>query len=145
MIPVVSEGEAGERKQAEIDYPQAIGEDGRAWLRSKPFGNEPRETARLLIGFGYGVQLLDLRAGMSLCQLGFGSGWMTRFPAGHRPGRLERLLGVARLRDTRRFHITRKRLFSNAPSEVAAHVAGPLVYRALGPFWTQIWLRARAT
>src|SRR2546430_12054242 len=83
MIPVVSEGEAGERKQAEIDYPQAIGEDGRAWLRSKPFGNEPRETARLLIDFGYAVQLLDLRAGMSLCELGCGSGWMTRFAARH--------------------------------------------------------------
>src|SRR5438876_2021485 len=83
MIPVVSEGEAGERKQAEIDYPQAIGEDGRAWLRSKPFGNEPRESARLLIDFGYVLQLLDLRAGMSFCELGCGSGWMTRFAARH--------------------------------------------------------------
>ena len=83
MIPVVSEGEAGERKQAEIDYPQAIGEDGRAWLRSKPFGNEPRESARLLIDFGYVLQLLDLRTGMSFCELGCGSGWMTRFAARH--------------------------------------------------------------
>src|SRR5256714_2639948 len=71
------------RKQAEIDYPQAIGESGRAWLRSKPFGNEPRESARLLIDFGYVLQLLDLRAGMSLCELGCGSGWMTRFAARH--------------------------------------------------------------
>jgi len=248
MIPVVSEGEAGERKQAEIDYPQAIGEDGRAWLRSKPFGNEPRETARLLIDFGYVVQLLDLRAGMSLCELGCGSGWMTRFAArhglhaegydispemieiarelaaeegldvhfeagdmeqldlgrrfdacllydalhhtpraelvfatahralkpggtlllaepnwkhrfqgreaadqygvtelGYSPRRLKRLLREAGFTEIHRFHNTRKRLFSNAPSEVAAHVAEPLVYRALGPFWTQIWLRARAT
>src|SRR5436190_19943698 len=70
-------------KQAEIDYPQAIGESGRAWLRSKPFGNEPRESARLLIDFGYVLQLLDLRAGMSFCELGCGSGWMTRFAARH--------------------------------------------------------------
>src|SRR5437763_486775 len=71
------------RKQAEIDYPQAIGESGRAWLRSKPFGNEPRESARLLIDFGHVLQLLDLRAGMSLCELGCGSGWMSRFAARH--------------------------------------------------------------
>src|SRR5438552_17056078 len=71
------------RKQAEIDYPQAIGDDGRAWLRSKPFGKVPRESARLLIDFGYVLQLLDLRPGMSLCELGCGSGWMTRFAARH--------------------------------------------------------------
>src|SRR5919197_1120702 len=29
------------------------------------------------------LQLLDLRAGMSLCELGCGSGWMTRFAARH--------------------------------------------------------------
>src|SRR5947207_5025755 len=45
---------------------------------SKPFGNTPRESARLLIDFGYVLQLLDLRSGMSLCELGCGSGWMTR-------------------------------------------------------------------
>ena len=39
------------RKQAEIDYPQAAGEQGRAWIRSKPFGHHPRETARFLIDF----------------------------------------------------------------------------------------------
>src|SRR5256885_6784522 len=71
------------RRQAEIDYPSAVGESGRAWLRSKPFGNEPRESARLLIDFGHVLQLLDLRAGMSLCELGCGSGWMTRFAARH--------------------------------------------------------------
>ena len=248
MIPVVSEGEAGERKQAEIDYPQAIGEDGRAWLRSKPFGNEPRETARLLIDFGYVVQLLDLRAGMSLCELGCGSGWMTRFAARHglhaegydispemieiarelaaeegldvhfeagdmeqldlgrrfdtcllydalhhspradlvlasarralRPGgrvllaepnwtqrfegrkavgeygvtelgytprKLKRILRDQGFTDIHRFHPVRKRLPSNSPRDVALHLGGPLAYRALGPFWTQIWLRARAS
>ena len=70
-----------ERKQAEIDYPHAIGDEGRAWLRSKPFGHDPRESARLLIDFGYILQLLDLRAGMTLCELGCGSGWMTRLPS----------------------------------------------------------------
>ena len=32
------------RKQAEIVSPASIGEEGRAWLRSKPFGNTPRES-----------------------------------------------------------------------------------------------------
>jgi 2-polyprenyl-3-methyl-5-hydroxy-6-metoxy-1,4-benzoquinol methylase len=238
----------GARKQAEIDYPRAAGEEGRAWIRSKPFGHDPRETARLLIDFGYVLQLLDLHAGTTLCELGCGSGWMTRFAArhgvqaegydispemieiareqaeaenldvrfeaadmeqldlGHRfdaclvydalhhspradlvlttahralkpggrlllaepnwkhrfqgrdaageygvtelgytPRKLKKLLRDAGFTDVRRFHNNRKRLFSNTPRETAAHLAEPLVYRLLGPFWTQIWLRARAT
>jgi 2-polyprenyl-3-methyl-5-hydroxy-6-metoxy-1,4-benzoquinol methylase len=240
-------GENG-RKQAEIDYPRAAGEEGRAWIRSKPFGNDPRETARLLIDFGYVLQLLDLHAGTTLCELGCGSGWMTRFAArhgvqaegydispemieiareqaeaenldvrfeaadmeqldlGHRfdacllydalhhspradlvlatahralkpggrlllaepnwkhrfqgrgaaghygvtelgysPHKLKKLMREAGFTDVRRFHNNRKRLFSNTPREMAAHLTEPLVYRLLGPFWTQIWLRARAT
>jgi 2-polyprenyl-3-methyl-5-hydroxy-6-metoxy-1,4-benzoquinol methylase len=70
-----------DRKQAEIEYPQAVGESGKAWLRTKPFRHDPRETARLLIDFGYVVQLLDLHAGTSLCELGCGPGWMTRLAA----------------------------------------------------------------
>jgi 2-polyprenyl-3-methyl-5-hydroxy-6-metoxy-1,4-benzoquinol methylase len=236
------------RKQAEIDYPTRAGEEGRAWIRSKPFGHNPRETARLLIDFGHVLQLLDLHAGSSLVELGCGSGWMTRFAArhgvqaegydispemiaiareeaeregldvvfeagdyeqldlGHRfdacliydalhhserpdlvlaaahralkPGgrlllvepnwkhrfqgreasdaygttelgysshRLKKLVRGAGFTDLRRFHNNRKRLFSNAPGDTAAHLAEPLTYRLLGPFWTQIWLRARAT
>jgi 2-polyprenyl-3-methyl-5-hydroxy-6-metoxy-1,4-benzoquinol methylase len=236
-----------ERKQAEIDYPAAVGEEGRRWIHSKPFGHNPRETARLLIDFGYVLQLLDLHAGSSLVELGCGSGWMTRlavrqgvhaegydispemieiarteaeregveahFEAGdyeqldlgrrfdacllydalhhsghpelvlaaaHRalkpggrlllaepnwkqrfqgrdaaeaygttelgysPHRLKRLLREAGFTDIRRFHNNRKRLFSNTPADTAAHLAEPLVYRLLAPFWTQIWLRARA-
>ena len=238
----------GERKQAEIDYPQAIGEEGRAWIRSKPFGHHPRETARLLIDFGYVLQLLDLHLGVTLCELGCGSGWMTRFAArhgvhaegydispemieiareqaeaenldvrfeaadmeqldlgrrfdacllydalhhspradlvlatahralkpggrlllaepnwkhrfqgrdaageygvselGYSPRMLKKLLREAGFTEIRRFHNNRKRLFSNTPRETAAHIAEPLVYRLLGPFWTQIWLRARTT
>jgi 2-polyprenyl-3-methyl-5-hydroxy-6-metoxy-1,4-benzoquinol methylase len=236
-----------ERKQAEIDYPHAIGETGRAWVRSKPFGNEPRETARLLIDFGYVLQLLDLRPGVSLCELGCGSGWMTRLAArhgvhaegydispemieiareqaeaegvgarfeaadmetlelgrrfdacllydalhhspradlvfttahrtlkpggrlllaepnwkqrfqgrwaageygvtefGYSPRTLKKLMREAGFTEIRRFHNNRKRLFSNTPRDTAAHVAEPLVYRFLAPFWTQIWLRATA-
>jgi 2-polyprenyl-3-methyl-5-hydroxy-6-metoxy-1,4-benzoquinol methylase len=236
-----------ERKQAEIDYPRAAGEEGRAWIRSKPFGNEPRETARLLIDFGYVLQLLDLHAGSSLCELGCGSGWMTRFAArqgvraegydispemieiaraqagaenldvrfetadmeqldlgrrfdacllydalhhspradlvlatahralkpggrlllaepnwkhrfqgrgaageygvtelGYSPRRLKKLLREAGFTDVRRFHNNRKRLYSNRPRDTAAHLAEPIVYRLLAPFWTQIWLRGRA-
>jgi SAM-dependent methyltransferase len=235
------------RKQAEIDYPRAIGEEGRVWLRTKPFGNIPRESARLLIDFGHVLQLLDLQPGMSLCELGCGSGWMTRFATrhgvhaegydispemieiareladeehlethfevadmetldlgrrfdtcllydalhhtpradlvfatarralkprgrlllaepnwkhrfqgreaageygvtelGYTPRRLKRLLREQGFGEIRRFHNTRKRLFSNAPRDVAAHLAEPLAYRVLAPFWTQIWLRARA-
>lgn len=238
---------AEDRKQAEIDYPAAVGEEGRAWLRTKPFRHEPRETARLLIDFGYVVQLLDLQAGMSLCEVGCGPGWMTRLAArhgvqaegfdispemieiarelaaaegveasfeaadmetldlgrrfdtcliydalhhsaradlvlasahralkpggrlllaepnwkqrfegrpataawgttelGYSPRKLKRLLRDAGFVGIQRFHNNRKRLFSNAPVEIAAHLAEPLVYRILAPFWTQIWLRARA-
>jgi len=235
------------RKQAEIEYPRAAGEAGRAWIRSKPFGHNPRETARFLIDFGYVLQLLDLHAGSSLVELGCGSGWMTRLAARHgvraagfdispdmieiareeatregvevtfeagdyeqldlgrsfdacllydalhhserpelvlaaahralRPGgrlllaepnwkqrfqgrgasetygttelgynprHLKKLMRDAGFTEIRRFHNNRKRLFSNAPADTAAHLAEPFVYRLLAPFWTQIWLRARA-
>jgi 2-polyprenyl-3-methyl-5-hydroxy-6-metoxy-1,4-benzoquinol methylase len=237
-----------QRKQAEIDYPRAVGDEGREWIRSKPFGHNPRESARLLIDFGYALQLLDLHAGSTLVELGCGSGWMTRFAARHgvhaegydispemieiaraeaeregldvrfeagdyeqldlgrrfdacliydalhhserpelvlaaarralKPGgrlllaepnwkhrfqgrdasdaygttelgyssrRLKHLVREAGFTDVRRFHNNRKRLFSNGPRDAAAHLAEPLVYRLLAPFWTQIWLRARAT
>jgi SAM-dependent methyltransferase len=239
---------AEERKRAEIDYPAAVGEEGRRWLRTKPFQHEPRMTARLLIDFGYVLQLLDLHAGTTLCELGCGSGWMTRLAGrqgvravgydispemieiarrlaeeedvdvefevadmesldlgrrfdtcliydalhhspradlvlgsahralrpggrfllaepnwkhrfqgraaageygvtemGYSPRRLKRLLREAGFTQIERFHNNRKRLFSNAPREVAAHLVEPAVYRALGVFWTQIWLRARAS
>jgi 2-polyprenyl-3-methyl-5-hydroxy-6-metoxy-1,4-benzoquinol methylase len=235
-----------ERKQAEAEYPERVGEEGRAWIRSKPFANEPRETARHLIDAGYVIELLDLRPGMRFVELGCGSGWLTRFVARHglhaegydispqmieiargearaegvvakfdvadyeqldlgrsfdacltydalhhserpelvlatahralRPGglllvsepnwkqryqgrdasdaygttelgysprRLKRLLRDAGFTEIRRFHNNRKRLFSNAPADVLAHLAEPIVYRVLAPFWTQIWLRAR--
>lgn len=236
-----------ERKQAEADYPDAIGEAGRHWLETKPFGNEPRETARLLIDFGYVLQLLDLRPGMSLVELGCGPGWMTRlaarhgvdahgydispqmieiarrraeaeqvparfevgdmeeldlgrsfdacliydalhhspradlvFGAAHRalkpggrlllaepnwkhrfegkrasaewgttelgysPRRLKALMRAAGFHRLQRFHNNRKRLYGNAPRDLLVHLAEPLLYRALAPFWTEIWLRAKA-
>jgi 2-polyprenyl-3-methyl-5-hydroxy-6-metoxy-1,4-benzoquinol methylase len=67
-----------ERKQAEIDYPRAVGEAGRAWLRRKPFWSTPDETARLLLDFAHVVQLLELQPGVSLCELGCGPGWISR-------------------------------------------------------------------
>ncbi len=235
------------RKQAERDYPARVDEAGRDWLRSKPFVNSPRETARHLIDFGYVVQLLELHRGVRLCELGCGSGWMTRFAdphgveavgydispemieiareqaaaegvaaqfevgdmeeldlgrtfdaclsydalhhssrpdlvigsafralrpdgrlllaepnwkhrfqgrlvsseygtteLGYSPRRLKQLLRKEGFTDIRRFHNNRKRLFGNRPADVLSHLAEPLVYRALGPFWTQIWLRATA-
>ena len=235
-----------ERKRAEVEYPDRVGEAGRDWLRTKPFANDPRETARHLIDAGYVIELLELRAGMRFVELGCGPGWMTRFIARHgleaagydispamieiareqarqeglevryevadmedvdlgrrfdacllydalhhsrspelvlrsafrslRPGgrlllaepnwkqrfegreasqqygttelgypprRLKRALREAGFVDVERFHNNRKRLFSNRPLDVLAHVAEPLAYRVLGPFWTQIWLRRR--
>ncbi|MDQ2980830.1 MAG: class I SAM-dependent methyltransferase [Actinomycetota bacterium] len=235
------------RKQAEIEYPNAVGEDGRAWLREKPFGHEPRMTSRLIIDFGYVVQLLGLHPGMTLCELGCGSGWMSRFAArqgvyaegwdisqqmieiardlaeaegvadeaqfhvgdmetldlerrfdavliydalhhspradlvfaaarralkpggrillaepnwkhrfqgrpaseeygvtelGYSPRQLKRLLRDAGFTKIQRFHNNRKRLFSNTPAQVLAHLTEPIAFRILAPFWTQIWLRA---
>lgn len=234
-------------KRAEIEYPQAAGEAGKEWLRTKPFRHEPRETARLLIDFGYVLQLLELHAGTKLCELGCGPGWMTRLAArqgveavgydispemieiaceqarlegvdvsfevadmeqldlgrrfdacllydalhhsgspelvlgsalralrpggrlllaepnwkqrfegreasrrfgttelGYSPRRLKRALMEVGFIEIERFHNNRKRLFSNSPRDLLAHVAEPIAYRVLAPFWTQIWLRAVA-
>ena len=60
---------------------------------------------------------------------------------GYSPRRLKRLLREAGFTEVRRFHNNRKRLFSNSPADTAAHLAEPLTYRLLAPFWTQIWLR----
>jgi 2-polyprenyl-3-methyl-5-hydroxy-6-metoxy-1,4-benzoquinol methylase len=246
FVAVSDPGE--ERKQAEIDYPDAIGEEGRAWLRKKPFWSRPNETARLLIDFAHVVQLLELEPGMTLCELGCGPGWISRLAArqgvhpegydispdmiqiareqaaeegleisyevadmeqldlgrrfdtcllydalhhsprpdlvlatahkalrpggrlllaepnwahrfggreaagtygvtelGYTPHRLKHLLRDQGFTEIERFHPVRKRLPSNAPRDVALHLAGPFAYRVLAPVWTQIWLRARAS
>ena len=237
-----------DRKQAEIDYPNAVGESGRTWIRLKPFQSTPDETARLLMDFADVVQLLELAPGMTLCELGCGSGWISRLAArhgvkaegydispdmieiareqaaeegldvryetgdmeqldlgrrfdtcllydalhhspraelvlasarralkpggnlllaepnwtqrfegrkavgeygvtelGYTPHKLKRILRDQGFTDIHRFHPVRKRLPSNSPRDVAVHLGGPFAYRALGPFWTQIWLRARAS
>ena len=235
------------RKRAEVDYPERVGDAGREWLRTKPFANDPRETARHLIDAGYVIELLGLRPGLRFVELGCGPGWMTRFVArhgldargydispamieiareqaraenveahfdaadferldlghtfdacltydalhhsasperviasahralkpgglllvsepnwkqrfqgrdaadefgttelGYSPRRLKRLLKAEGFTDVRRFHNNRKRLFGNRPADVLAHLAEPITYRVLAPFWTQVWLRARA-
>ena len=63
---------------------------------------------------------------------------------GYTPAHLKRALSDAGFARIERFHNNRKRLYGNSPKDVAAHVAEPLVYRALAPFWTQIWLRGVA-
>ena len=236
-----------QRKRAEIDYPRALGEAGRNWLRKKPFESTPDETARLLVDFAHIVQLLELQPGMTLCELGCGPGWISRLAArqgvlpegydispdmieiareaaaaegldipyevadmehldlggrfdtcllydalhhsprpdlvlrsarkalapggrlllaepnwahrfggkeaihtygvtemGYTPYRLKRLLREQGFSDIERFHPVHKRLPSNAPRDVLRHLVGPLAYRVMAPFWTQIWLRARA-
>lgn len=236
-----------ERKQAEIEYPERVNAEGREWLRTKPFRNNPREVARHIIDFGYVVQLLEIEAGMEFCELACGSGWMTRWAArcgahavgydispglieiaraeaaaegvecefevgdmegldlgrrfdsvliydglhhsarpdlvlqtaaralrpggrllvaepnwkhrfqgraaskhygtselGYTPMQLKRLLHREGFTNVERFHNNRLRLFSNRPADVMSHIAEPWVYRALGPWWTRIWLRATA-
>jgi SAM-dependent methyltransferase len=63
---------------------------------------------------------------------------------GYTPRRLKKLLRGAGFVSVQRFHNNRKRLYSNAPRDIAFHLAEPLLYRFLAPFWTQIWLRATA-
>jgi SAM-dependent methyltransferase len=233
--------------RAEVEYPDRVGEGGRRWLRTKPFGNAPRETARLLIDFGYLVQLLDVHAGTRVCELGCGSGWLTCFLAragaeaegydispgmieiareraqaervdarfgvadfealnldrrfdacvvydalhhtsrpelvlisaqralrpggvlvlaepnlkhrfkgrtttrefgttelGYSPRRIKRLLRSAGFERVERFQNNRKRLYGSAPGDVALHLLEPILSRLLAPFWTQVWIRARA-
>ena len=64
---------------------------------------------------------------------------------GYTSRRLKHHLREAGFVDIRRFHTNRKRLYSNTPNDVLSHFAEPVVYRVLAPFWTQIWLRARAS
>lgn len=63
---------------------------------------------------------------------------------GYSTRQLKRYLAAAGFTHVERFHNNRKRLFSNAPAEIVGHLLEPLVYRALAPFWTATWLRARA-
>jgi 2-polyprenyl-3-methyl-5-hydroxy-6-metoxy-1,4-benzoquinol methylase len=64
---------------------------------------------------------------------------------GYSTRQLKRYLREAGFVDIERFHNNRKRLFSNAPGDIAGHLAEPLTYRFLAPFWTASWLRARAS
>ena len=236
-------------KDAERAYAETLDAAGREWLRTKPFHHAPAETARLLIDAALVFLLLDLHAGMSVCELGCGSGWLSRLfarhgvravgydispamieiaraeaareglseavrylvadmeeletdelfdacllydalhhserpelvlrtarralrpggrllvsepnwmhrfggraaasrhgvtEAGYSPRQLKRLLRDAGFRDVERFHRARRSVFGNRPLDVARHFGGPLVVRALAPFWAETWLRARA-
>jgi 2-polyprenyl-3-methyl-5-hydroxy-6-metoxy-1,4-benzoquinol methylase len=235
-------------KDAERTYPDTLDDSGHAWLHTKPFRNEPAETSRLLVDAALVIALLDLRPGISLCELGCGSGWLSRFAArqgvrtvgydispamveiareeatregldvryevadmetlepeeefdtcllydalhhserpdaalrtarralqrgglllvsepnwmhrfggkeaakrhgvteaGYSPRRLKRLAREAGFEDVRRRHRNRRIAHGNRPLDVARHFGGPLVLRALGPFWAETWLLARAT
>jgi 2-polyprenyl-3-methyl-5-hydroxy-6-metoxy-1,4-benzoquinol methylase len=235
-------------KDAERAYPETIDDAGRAWLHTKPFRNDPAETSRLLVDAALVIALLELRPGLSLCELGCGSGWLSRLAArqgvhavgydispgmveiareeaaregldiryevadmetlepdehfdacllydalhhsprpeavlrtarralrpggrllisepnwmhrfggkdaaerygvtesGYTPRRLKCLVRDADFTDIRRLHRNRRTTHGNRPLDVARHFGGPLVLRALGPFWAETWLLARAT
>ena len=68
-------------KDAERAYPETVDEIHKGWLHSKPFRNDPAETSRLIVDAGLIIFLLDLRDGVSLCELGCGTGWLSRFAA----------------------------------------------------------------
>ena len=72
---------ATDAKQAEIDYPETVTAAHRRWLETKPFRGERRHTVRHLIDVGYVTDLLELEPGVRYCELGCGSGWMTRYAA----------------------------------------------------------------
>jgi 2-polyprenyl-3-methyl-5-hydroxy-6-metoxy-1,4-benzoquinol methylase len=63
---------------------------------------------------------------------------------GYTPRRLKRLLHAAGFESVQRFHNSRNRLYGNSPADFLSHLTEPLVYRALGLLWTQIWIRAVA-
>ena len=50
---------AVDTKDAERAYPETIGDDGRAWLHSKPFRHDPAETSRLLVDAALVIALLS--------------------------------------------------------------------------------------
>jgi len=52
---------------------------------------------------------------------------------GYSPRRLKRLLRGAGFVEITRFHNNRKRLFTNSPREIAAHIAEPLVLPGARP------------
>jgi SAM-dependent methyltransferase len=62
---------------------------------------------------------------------------------GYSSRRLKQYLRGAGFQGVERFHNNRKRLYSNRPGDVLAHLVEPLAYRLLAPFWTQVWLRGR--
>ena len=68
-------------KDAERAYPETVDETHRGWLHSKPFRNDPAETSRLLVDAALIILVLDLRDGVSLCELGCGTGWLSRLAA----------------------------------------------------------------
>jgi SAM-dependent methyltransferase len=63
---------------------------------------------------------------------------------GYSTRHLRHLVAAAGFGDMDRFHNNRKRLYGNRPGDVLAHLAEPVVYRMLAPFWTTTWLRAVA-
>jgi 2-polyprenyl-3-methyl-5-hydroxy-6-metoxy-1,4-benzoquinol methylase len=234
-------------KDAERAYPETIGDAGRDWLHSKPFRHDPAETSRLLIDAALVIALLELRPDMSLCELGCGTGWLSRFAArqgvravgydispgmveiareeaaregldiryevadmetlepdqqfdtallydalhhstqpdavlrtarkalrpggrllvaepnwmhrfggraarrehgvteaGYTPRRVKQLIRDSGFADAKRLHRNRRTMFTNEPLDVARHFGGPLVLRALGPFWAGTWILATA-
>jgi 2-polyprenyl-3-methyl-5-hydroxy-6-metoxy-1,4-benzoquinol methylase len=234
-------------KDPERGYPESIDDAGRLWLQKKPFGHEPAETSRLLLDATLIIALLELRPGMTLCELGCGTGWLSRLFArqgvrsvgydisptmidiareeaareglelryevadmedlqtaeefdtcllydalhhssrpdlvlatarralrpggrlllaepnwmhrfggrgashehgvtesGYTPHKLKRLLRETGFADIERLHRSRRTVFGNRPLDVARHFGGPFLLRLFGPFWAQIWLRAKA-
>jgi len=70
-----------DRKLAEVEYPERLDEEGRSWLRTKPFLGPSEWAARHLLDVSAVVSLLGIEPGKTLCHLGCGTGWLTLFAA----------------------------------------------------------------
>ena len=60
---------------------------------------------------------------------------------GYSTSAYKRMLRAGGFVHVQRFHNNRKRLYSNSPADLVAHLAEPFVYRLLAPMWTASWLR----
>jgi SAM-dependent methyltransferase len=69
------------RKRAEVEYPLRQDDEGRLWLETKPYKGPAAWTARHLLDVAAIISLLEIAPGLRFCELGCGSGWITRFAA----------------------------------------------------------------
>jgi SAM-dependent methyltransferase len=69
-------------ERGHLDYVKQLDSAGRAWLRTKPFNAPPNEELALCLRtFAHVVELLQLRVGAEVLDVGCGPGWLSEFLA----------------------------------------------------------------